>query len=99
MPYAYPNATDNFGIFEYFQYIVGIEPLFFLIILIVMWAILFISTVRFGASKAYMFASFIVMILSILTVIMGFIPKQYMYITMIMVAFGVLFLRLENSYD
>ena len=97
--YAYPNTTANFGIFEYFQYLVGIEPFFFPIMLIVMWAILFISTVRFGASKAYMFASFIVMILSILTVVMGFIPKQYMYITIIMVAFGIFWLRLENSYD
>lgn len=102
--YEYPNSTDTEGIFEFFGYINRItEGLFFPTMLIVVWFVSFIGVFSSGlggrpaGARAFAFSSFITAILSILLSIMGFLAPKFMYLTFILVAISVLWLKMEQG--
>lgn len=102
--YDYPNSTDTEGPFEFFRYVnVTADNLFFPVILLVVWIISFVSVFSAGgqgrpaAARGFTFASFVVSVLSIISSIMGFLAPKFMYLTFILVAIGVLWLKSENS--
>jgi len=101
--YEYSNKTDAEGIFEFFRYVnVTADSLFFPVILLVIWFITFIGVFGSGGqtrpsgARRFVFASFLTSILSIMLVIMQFIAPKFMYLNFILLALGVLWLKLES---
>ncbi len=100
MPFAVPNQTNTADIFEIFKFVNNDASggIFFPIILLVIWIIAFSGSIANGrgASRAWIFSSFICVILAILLVIMGFLNKGYLYLLILFIAFGVLWSKLTG---
>lgn len=101
-----PNATDTGGYFEFFRYVNNVvEGLFFPAMLLVVWVIAFIAMLFSGsyqrpsASKAWVFASFFTVILSIPLTILNLVAAKYMYILIILLGIGVIWIILEQGGD
>ncbi len=98
--FTLPTVNDTQDLFSVFQFINNSASggIFFPMILLGIWAIAFIGSVAEGkeAVRAWIFASFTVGILGILLGIMGFLSRQYMYLVVLLIAFGVFWIRLQN---
>lgn len=96
--YAPPNSTDAGGIFEFFQYVNRTaNGAFFLVIMFVIWIITFISTKQYSSDRAFTYASFVCMVLSILLAVMNLINPQFMYLFIILTGVGVVWLKLSDN--
>jgi len=103
--YAPPTANDTVGFFEIMSYInTTAGGLFFPVILLVVWLITFISSlltsgVYSGRSAAggWTFASFITFVLAMPLSIMGVLDPKYMYLTVIFMAVGIVWVYLADS--
>lgn len=73
--------------------------LFAPVTLATVWFIAFIGALVEGrqASRAFIFASFIGSILSILLALIGMLASQYMYFMFLMVGIGVIWYKLDNA--
>lgn len=101
MPYAMPNMTD-FTPITYMDWAVGIEPLLFpLILLAVVIVTLGTGLIATGGRfhKAFIFSSFISMIMAALFVVGGWLSNMYIGITVLLLAFAILLNRLMESND
>jgi len=101
--YEMPNATDSQGLYEFFGYVNKLSnSLFFPVMLVVVWFISFVGTFnvlgrdRPAGARAFTFASFLISVLSIMLAIMGFLASKFMYLSFILVAIGVLWLKAES---
>jgi len=99
-----PNSSDVGGLFEFFRYVnATVEGLFFPVILLVIWIISFISMLFSGsytrpsAAKAWIFASFFSMVLSIILVVLNLLAPKYMYILIVFLGIGALWLIIEQG--
>lgn len=101
MAFAVPNASNTRDVFEIFKFINNSATggIFFPVILLVVWVIAFIGSLAEGrlASRAWIFASFISTILAILLALMGLLNPNYMYLLVLFVAFGILWIKLEKA--
>ena len=96
--YAPPNATDSQGIFEFFRYVnTTADGGFFLIMTFVIWIIIFIATKQYSSDRAFTYASFVCMVLTILLAVMNLINPQFMYLYIILTAVGVVWLKLSDN--
>jgi hypothetical protein len=102
--YQYPNRTDSSGMFELFGYVNRTaDNLFMPVMLLVIWIVIFVGTFSSGgggrpaAARGFVFASFVTAILSILTSAMGFLGPKWMYLSFILVAVGLLWVKIEND--
>lgn len=102
--YSYPNSTDSESLYSFFNFINNTtDGLFFPVILLAIWFISFVGSYKYmprtGASqsaRAWVFSSFPVSVLSILTAVMGFLSSKYMYLSFILLAGGVLWLKIST---
>ncbi len=95
-----PTANDTQDIFSIFQFVNNAtESLFFPIILLSIWLIAFIGAIaqERQASRAFIFSSFISVILGSLLAIMGFLSVTYVYFLILLIAFGIFWIRLERG--
>lgn len=104
--YIEPTANDTAGIYEFFRYVNNVSSgLFFPVILLVVWIISFITMLFSGsadrpsASKAWVFSSFLTMVLAIPLTVMDLVASKYMYMTILFLGIGVLWLILENARE
>lgn len=96
--YSPPNATDSQGIFEFFRYVNNVsDGGFFLVLTLVIWIITFIATKQYSSDRAFTYASFVCMVLSILLGVMNLINPQFMYLFMVLTAVGVVWLKLSDT--
>ena len=99
--FTLPGVNDTQDIFAIFQFINNTSSggIFFPIILLAIWTIAFVGAIVEGrpASRAWIFSSFIASILGILLGIMGLLARQYVYLLILFVAFGVFWIRLEKA--
>ena len=94
--YVEPTNNDTRGIFEFFSYVnTTAGGLFFPIMLLVIWIIIFIGTKQYSTSRAWTGASLITSFLSIPLVIGELVAPKWMYLSFIMAAAGVLWLKIE----
>ena len=100
-PQLITNATVNVtGMFTFFQYVQeASNNWFFILILFALLIILFVSFKGSSYSNSTPFATscFIVMVMSFLFRIMGFIDNKWMYAFITLTAFGVVWVHLDNS--
>ena len=99
---AFPTPTINEtgNLLEIFQFVNrATGELFFPVMLLTIWLIAFIGAVAEGrpASRAFIFSSFVSTILGVLLSIMGFLSITYVYFLILLVAFGIFWIRLEGS--
>jgi len=103
MAYTELTTNDTQDFYYLFKYIndSATGGLFFPVILGMLWVIFFILSLSNGrqASRAWIFSSFVCVILSILLGIMGFLNPNYIYFLVILLAFGVVWSRFENAPD
>lgn len=100
MPFPVPNATQTQDIFEIAKFVNNEASggIFFPIMLLVIWAIAFIGSISEGrgALRAWIFANFVCSILAIILALLGFLQATFIYFLVILLAFGVLFAKLQN---
>jgi hypothetical protein len=103
MVYPVPELTSNdtgniFNLFGYVQN-TATEGLFFPLTLLAVWIIALIGSLSEGRqfSLAFIFASFIVAILSVPLVFINFLSASYMYFSFILVGIGVIWMYLDRS--
>ncbi len=98
--YPTPNATDMRDIQTIFRWTndVAMEGLFFPVMLMVIWAIAFIGAVAEGraASRAFIFANFIGIVLAIILGLLGFLQPAYIYFLIILLGFGLIWAKLTS---
>lgn len=99
-----PVSGDTNDLFTFFNYVNNATGgLFFPVILLVIWVISFVAMLFSGnyqrpsAAKAWTFASFFAMVLSIPLAVLDVLSKRYMYITIVMLGIGALWLILEGK--
>ncbi len=101
MTYLLPTeATTNItGMYSLFQYIQTdlTGGWFFLMILLALFIIVFISLKGYSNPRAFAGASWLNMILSIILRTIGFIDNKWMYLSIILVGISVIWLHLESS--
>jgi hypothetical protein len=96
--YTEPTSNDTQGFYEFFNYIneVATEGLFFPVMLLVIWVITFMGTKQYTTAKAWTTASVITGFLSVPLAIMGLISTRWMYLLFVLIAAGVLWLKIEQ---
>ncbi len=99
MPFPIPNANqtnDIFGLFEFSNDVS--DGLFMPMMLLVIWVIAFVGSISEGkpAYRGWIFAFFIVSILSIISSLMNFINPIYMYFSILMLALGMFWAKIVN---
>jgi hypothetical protein len=82
---------------DYMGWITQVEPLFFPLMLLVIWIVTFVATKSYSASRAWTYASFLTFILSVPLSIMGWSSPTYIYLTLILTAAGIAWIRLGDS--
>ena len=100
MAFPIPNANQTNDIFGLFQFSNEVsDGLFMPMMLLVIWIIAFIGSISEGkpAYRGWIFASFIVSILSVISSLMNFINPIYMYFTILMLALGMFWARIASS--
>lgn len=104
--YSMPSHNDTLGFVEIASYLNSVgEGLVFPVILLVIWVIIFVAGLglsagsRSGAGKGWTFASFICMILGIILSTLNLMAARYMYLLIIMTAFGAAWLIIESSKE
>ncbi len=98
--YPTPTINDTGDLFSIFQFVNNVTGgIFFPVILLTIWLIAFIGAIAEGrpASRAFIFSSFISTILGVLLAIMGFLSVTYVYFLILLIAFGIFWIRLEGS--
>lgn len=99
--FTHPTVNDTQDMFSLFRFIndSASDGLFFPIILLSIWAIAFIGSIVEGkeAVRAWIYASFVCSILGILAGIMGFLGRQWIYLLILFLAFGIFWIRLQNA--
>ena len=98
MPYSVPNSTVS-DFLGYYQYVVAVEPLYIPMMLLVIWVIIFIATLKFTAPRAFITASFATTILAFMAGVMGMIAQKFVLLSMVATAGGLVWLILEQSRE
>lgn len=92
---AYPNQT-GLGPYEFITWIVGVDNMIVPVILLVTFAIMFISTMRFGPFKAGLISIFVIWIMTVFTSLLGW--TSYIWFTGASVIL-VLLIALTELFD
>lgn len=93
-----PNATYSDGFLGLAQWVnYASDGIFFPIMVLVIWAVVFIATKQYSSSRAFLMASFISMILSFILGVLELMNAKFMYLAILFVALGALWVKLENS--
>ncbi len=99
--FTLPTVNDTQDLFTIFSFVNNSASggLFFPLVLLGIWAIAFIGSVVEGrqAVRAWIFSSFVAGILGILLGIMGLLARQWIYLLILFIAFGVFWIRLQNA--
>jgi hypothetical protein len=103
MAYPIPELTSNdtgniLNLFGYVQN-TATDGLFFPLILLAVWIIALIGSISEGRqfSLAFIFASFITVILSVPLVFINMLSAGYMYFGFLLVGIGVIWMYLDRS--
>ena len=93
------NATENItGLYSFFQYIQEVSSdWFFSLMSFAIAIIIFIALKDYETPKAFVTAAFFNMIFMILLRAVGFVSNTFMYISIVFVGVGVVWLHLNNS--
>jgi len=96
--YTPPGKNDTQGFFELTKYVSSVtDGLLFPIILMVIWVVVFIATKQFSSSRAFTYAAFICTVLAIPLAVFEMLNPRYMYLFIVLLAAGAVWLKLEGG--
>ncbi len=98
--FTLPTVNDTQDLYTIFQFAnTASGGIMFPLILLAIWAIAFIGSIAEGrqAVRAWIFSTFVAGILGILLGILGLLSSQWIYLLVLMLAFGVFWIRLQNA--
>ena len=99
MTYAYPTINDTKGFQEMSGYINTVSGgIFFPLTLLALYIIIFVSTLAFGAGRAFTYASFVSAILSMFLVFAGLLNPMFMYFLFVLTGIGFIVMRLGKGF-
>lgn len=98
--YPIPGQNNTQDLLTVFQWInnEATGGLFFPIMIMVVWVVQFVSILSEGrrASNAWIYASFTAFILSTILGILALMSSQYVYLLVIMLSFGIFFIKMTK---
>ena len=95
--YAPPNATDSGGFLEISRYVNNaVDGYLFTSMMFVIWIVIFTATKQYSSSKAFTFASFVCMVLSIVLATLNLLSPRLMYLFVVLTAAGALWIKLDK---
>ena len=97
--YPVPNLTagDASGIYELLRYVNNVtDSLFFPMILGIIFVVTFTAGKQFSNSRAFAFASFLCLVLSVPLGVMNLVAPFYMYLFVVLTAGAAIWLKLEG---
>jgi len=95
--YPEPTGNDTRGFTELFTYVNNVsDGFFFPAIMIVIWIVIFTGTKQYSTSRAWTTASVVCAFLSMPLVIIQLISPKWMYLLFILVAGGLVWLKIES---
>lgn len=96
-----PNATDLQDVERIANWVhtSASGGIFFPVIAIVIWAIIFIGSISEGraAYRAFIYANFITVILGVMLGLLGWFNVSYIYFSIILLGFGLIWIKLQRS--
>lgn len=94
--YAPPSNNDTLGVYEIFKYVNTVsDGIFFVGLAFVIWIIIFVSTKNYSSSRAFTFASFVSFILTLVLTVIDLISPKIMYLFVLLLAGGAMWMKLE----
>lgn len=101
--YPTPTVNDTRDLLGIFQFTSNslTDGLFFPIMILVIWIVQFVGAVSSGrpATKAWVYASFIATILSIMLGILALMEQKWVYLLVIMVSLGAFWIKLARARE
>lgn len=104
--YTEPGINDTRNILEFFQFVnTTADNLFFPFALLTIWIVTFIAMLFSGspnrpsAAKGMIFASFFTTILGIILGLLELMNMNWVYLSIVIGGFGVIWIILENSKE
>lgn len=96
-PYTELNLTDTQSLYSLARFLSPYD--FMPLVLGAIWVIAMIGSISEGRqlSRAFIFASFITAILSMILALTGLLNPQFMYACFLLVAIGVVWYKLDNA--
>lgn len=94
---ANESITGMYTFFKWIQAPGVSNGTFIPYILLGIWIIALLLSKAYQNSKAFTGASFLLMIASIIFRVLGFLSNKLMYLSIIMVAIGAIWMHVENS--
>lgn len=99
MTYVLPeNVTGFLSFINYINLVTG-ENLFFPLIIGAIWFIIFMASKAYTTPRAITIASFFAMVLCIVGRIVGLVSNTFMFLFIILTAFGIIWLHFENAKE
>lgn len=99
--YPIPQPSDTRDLLSIFQFVSNdlTGGLFFPLMILVIWTVQFIGVLAEGkpASRAWVFASFIATILSIMLGLLALIEQKWIYLLVIGVSLGAFWIKLSTA--
>lgn len=99
--YPIPEPSDTRDLLSIFQFVSNdlTGGLFFPIIILVIWTVQFIGVLAEGrpASRAWVFASFVATILSIMLGLLALMEQKWIYLLVIAVSLGAFWIKLSTA--
>ncbi len=95
--YTEPTSNETAGLFEMFKYVNNVaDGLFWPSMMLVIWVVIFIGTKQYSSARAFTAASTITGFVSIILAVGDLVAPKWMYLSLLMIAVGVLWLKLEK---
>lgn len=94
----YPMPSGIRGFDGLFSYVVSVEPLVAISLLVVVWVVSFVWVKQYSSSRAWFFASFLCFVLSVPLAILGWLNANFIYLFLLMMLTGFVWIRITESY-
>ena len=89
--------TNITGTLDYFDWVAETASIFWPIMLLALWTIIFVHSMRFGASRSWIVASLICGLFGTFISVVGWMDPNYMYLFVILFAAGLFWRSLESG--
>jgi cell division protein FtsW (lipid II flippase) len=102
MTYSTPTSQDLGDLFSLWAWVNTVSNgIFSAMILLVIFMVIFLGGLMTGsrANRTWTFASFICLIISILMAVTNLLNKNYLYLCILLLAGGLVWIKLGDSYE
>jgi hypothetical protein len=102
MTYPTPSSNDFNDLFSLWSWVNTVSNgIFSAMMLLVVFMVIFLGGLFSGsrANRSWTFASFICFIISVLMSVFGLLNKNYLYLCILLLAGGLVWIKLQDTYE